>query len=287
MENTAHVSKWKEEVLRELVSAMTGNRVVGIINIGGIPSPQMQLMRKSMREKAQLIVSKNTLITIAIKEAAKQKPGLEKMLPLIDAQTAIVATQLDSFRLFKQMESTKTKAPAKGGEMAPDNIEIKKGETPFKPGPIVGEMQKVGIPAAIEGGKVVIKKDIVVVKKGAMISRDLAQMLARLEVFPLIVGLDLRGAYEDGILYKRDVLAFDEQAMLDDMRRAALQSMTLALEIAYTTKDTIKPLLQKAYRNAAAVSVEAGFPTKDTIKQILARAQMQASALAAQAKIDG
>lgn len=277
----AHVAQWKHDVMKELIDTLNANKVVGVINISGIPSPQMQQMRKNLRGKAVIISSKNTLLTLAIKEAAKGKPGLADILPLIESQTALVATQLNPFKLFKAMESTKTKAPAKGGEKAPDNIEVKKGETNFKPGPIVGELQKVGITAAIESGKVVIKKDSVVVKKGDTISRDQAQMLAKLEIFPLTVGLDLRGVFEEGTLYKRDVLAFDDVAMLSDMRTAAVHSMALALELAYVSKGTIEPLLQKAFRGARAVSLECGIPTKETIGLLLAKANMQAGALAA------
>ena len=45
------------------------------------------------------------------------------------------------------MEATKTPAPASGGELAIEDIVIKEGETSFKPGPIVGDLQKAGIPA--------------------------------------------------------------------------------------------------------------------------------------------
>ena len=281
----AHVTQWKTDALKEIADALSSNRVVGIINITGIPSPQMQQMRRSMRGKATMLVSKNTIITLAIKEAAKSKPGLEGILPLITSQTALIMTSLNPFKLYKQMESTKTKAPAKGGEKAPDNIEIKSGETPFKPGPIVGELQKVGIPAAIEAGKVVIKKDLVFVKKGDTITREQAQMMARLEIYPLIVGLDLRGVYEDGIIYKREVLAFDDVAMLDNMLLAASQSMALAMEMGYVTKATIVPFIQKAFRNARAISLESGFPTKETIGLLLGKAQLQAQTLASKANI--
>src|SRR5207245_1547002 len=86
----------------------------------------------------------------------------------------------------------------RGGEIAPEDLWVRGGETPFKPGPVVGELQKAGIPAAIERGKVVIRQDKLMVKAGARIPRDVAQQLARLEIFPLVVGLDLRGAQEQG-----------------------------------------------------------------------------------------
>jgi hypothetical protein len=39
----------------------------------------------------------------------------------------------------------------------------------------------------------------------------------------------------------------------------------MALEIGYASKDTIKPLLQRAHQKADALSVGAAVPTKETI----------------------
>ena len=63
------------------------------------------------------------------------------------------------FKLSAKLKESRTTAPAKGGETASHNIEVKAGETPFKPGPVVGELQKAEIPAAIQDGKVVVKND--------------------------------------------------------------------------------------------------------------------------------
>src|SRR5207245_2425322 len=82
----------------------------------------------------------------------------------IEGQTAVVTADIDPFRLFKELEATKSRAPARGGEVAPEDLWVRAGETPFKPGPVVGELQKAGIPAAIERGKVVIRQDKLLVK---------------------------------------------------------------------------------------------------------------------------
>ncbi len=84
----------------------------------------------------------------------------------------------------------------------------------------MGELQKAGLPAAIEQGKVVIKKDKVLVKKGDKIPRDVALVLAKLEVFPITVGLDLHAAYDDGMVFKKDVLAVDDKEYLDRVLRS-------------------------------------------------------------------
>ncbi len=194
----AHVAAWKKQVVSELSSAMKDHAAVAVVDLHGIPSAQLQMMRQGMRPKAKIIMSRNTLMDLAVDDAAKDRPGLEKIKEFMGGQCAIVATDANPFKLFREMEATKGKAPAKAGDIAPEDIEVKAGDTPFKPGPIVGELQKVGIPAGIEGGKIVIKKDKVLVKKGEVISAELAAVLPKLEILPMTVGMDLRAVFEEG-----------------------------------------------------------------------------------------
>jgi len=277
----AHVAPQKLENVKNLVRTFEQSLVIGIVNIRGIPAPQIQAMRKKLVGRAKLVVSKNNLLRIALKEAAAKKKGLDGLAEVIQDQTAVVTAEINPFRLFKEMEATKTKAPARGGERAPDDIWVFEGDTPFKPGPIVGDLQKAGVPAAIERGKVVIKKDKLLVKAGDRIPREVAQVLTRLEIFPLIVGLDLRGAYEGGMVFHRDVLAVDDTKLRTDLSLAGARAFNLAIVAGYPTMRTIRPLLSVAFRRAIALAVESGFPTRESVKFLLAKAQAQALALAA------
>ena len=274
-----HVAPYKQAIVKDLVTRFETSKVVGLANIHGIPAPQFQGIRKNLAAHASITVAKNNLIRLALKQAATKRTGLEALAADIDGQTAVVTADVNPFRLFKELEKTKTPAPARGGEVAPADIRVREGETPFKPGPVVGELQKAGLPAAIERGKVVIKKDKLVCKAGDRIPREAAQVLARLENFPLIVGLDLKGAYEDGMVYHRDALAVDEVVVREQFAQAGREALALALEIAYPTKETVPLLLSKAAAQALSLSVESGFPTKDSIKFLLAKAQAQANAL--------
>lgn len=276
----AHVAAWKKEVVKELAQAMKTHGVIAVVNLHGIPSAQLQQMRQGMRPKADIIMSRNTLLHIAIDEAAKERPGLEKLKDMVQGQCAIVATDANPFKLFREMESTKTKAPAKPGDIAPEDIEVKAGDTPFKPGPIVGELQKVGIPAGIEGGKIIIKKDKVLVKQGEPISAELAAVLPKLEILPMTVGMDLRGAFEDGLLYDKDVLNVPADYYTSMLGLASRNALALAVEIVYPTPETMPPLLAKAYREAIALSVSAAIPTKESINILLAKAEANMLALA-------
>jgi len=279
----AHVAQWKKEAVGDLKKQIAKSRVVGVIDVHGVPAPAFQTMRTNLRGRAEITMLKNTLLKIALQEASKDKKGLEKLSEAVDGQCAVVTSDLNPFKLFKQLDSTKTKMPARGGEISPDDIEIKAGDTPFKPGPIVGELQKAGLPAAIEQGKVVIKKDKVLVKKGDKIPREVALVLSKLEIFPLTVGLDLHAAFEDGMVYKKDVLAVDEVEVLNRMRSAASGALNLSVFISYPTKQSIRPMLANAHFKAINLAVNADIPNKETIKIMLAKANAQMLSLASKA----
>ena len=273
---------WKQHYVADLKKVIEASPVIGIVNVTGIPAPQIQKMRANLRGKMTLLVAKNNLLLLALNELDKDRPGVAGLIELIDGQCAIVGSTDNPFKLFKVMEATKTASPAKGGELAPDDIDIKAGETPFKPGPIVGDLQQAGIPAAIEGGKVVIKKSKTLVKAGEPIPVSMAQMLTKLEIFPMTVGMDLKGVFEEGIVFKSDVLAIDEEQFMGDLYGSIGGAFSLACQIGYTTPLTIRPLLTKGSSEAMNVAIFAGITNKDTIEKLLGLAGGKMIALASQ-----
>ena len=281
MAAASHPNPAKVAEVDVLAARMRDAAVIGIVSVAGIPARQFQAMRRRLRGKAEIRVAKNTLVRLALERAGAERKGLTDLAASLAGQTAVVTTKLNPFRLFKELESTKTNAPARGGEVAPAEIWVRAGETPFKPGPIVGELQKAGVPAAIEKGKVLIKKDKLLVKAGDRIPREVASVLTRLEIYPLIVGLDLRSAYEAGQLYGRDVLAVDDVKVRADVLAAVRSALNLSVFIEYPTTFTVPFLIGKAVREAYGLAIEAGFPTKETAKFLIAKAQAQALALAA------
>jgi large subunit ribosomal protein L10 len=280
----AHVAKWKLNEVEELTKLITENKVVGIAQIGGIPAPQMQQMRGNLRGNVSMRSSKNSLISLAIDNAEGKIKGISELKDYVSGQAAIIATEMNPFKLFGQLKQTRTMAPAKGGEIAPSDIEVKAGDTSFKPGPIVGELQKVGIPAQIKEGKVVIKSDKVLVKKGEKIPRDVAQMITRLEIFPIQLGISLNAVFEEGNLFKPDVLDIDIDQFRLKIHQASFNALTLALEAAWINKQTVTPLITKAHRDAFGLAMELGIINKQTVKHIIAKTHRAMLALASKSK---
>ncbi len=276
---TAHVAKWKFDEVKQITDLIIKNKVIGIADIGGIPAPQMQQMRKNLHGVAIIRSTKNNLLHLALDEAEKQIKGISNLKELVNGQTAVITTEMNPFKLFAKIKQSRTNAPARGGEKVSHDIDIKAGDTPFKPGPIVGELQKAGIPAAIQEGKVVIKNDKVIVPAGEKIKPDVAQMLTRLEIFPIEIGIGLNGVFEDGTIFKPDVLDVDIEEFIGKINIASGNAFILALELGWTNKQTIQTLIMKAYNNAFVVAVEKGIVNTETVKKLITKANSQMLAL--------
>jgi len=274
------VPSWKKEEVAELTDMLKTSPVIGVVNIEGIPARQMQQMREKLRNDAKIRSSKNTLIQKALERAGEEREDLEDLEGYIEGQIALVTTELNPFKLFSRMEKTKTKAPASGGETAPEDVKVEEGETPFKPGPIVGDLQNVGIPASIKSGKVMINKTKTVVKEGETISPQLATMLRRLEINPITVGLDLRSVFEDGILYNREDLDIDPEEFIQDIKDSAASSFALSVSISYPTKENITTLVSKSSRDAMSLAYNADIINEETIVPILSQVTNNMMALA-------
>ena len=163
---THHLPTWKKDEVADIKKNAKQFSLIGLVDMYGIPAQQVQQIRRNLRGNAVIKVTRNTLIKHAFEDIGGDVKNLSKY---ISGHSAIIFTNDNPFKLFKQLEKTKTRMAAKAGDKAPEDIVIEKGPTSFKPGPIVGELQQAGIPAAIEGGKVKIRETKTVVKKGAVI----------------------------------------------------------------------------------------------------------------------
>ncbi|MDD1713083.1 MAG: 50S ribosomal protein L10 [Methanoregulaceae archaeon] len=273
---THHLPAWKKKEIEEIKRYAGKYSLVGLVDMYGIPGSQVQQIRRNLRGTAVIKMTRNTLIKHAFEEMGGDKV---KVAGFISGHSALIFTNENPFRLFKTLEKTKTKMAAKPGETAPEDIVVEKGPTSFKPGPIVGELQQAGIPAAIEAGKVKIRETKTVVKKGAVISAKIAAVLSKLDIKPMDVGLILQVASFEGSIYEPSVLAIDETVILGQITLAGAQAFNLSVNAAIPTKDTIAPIITKAVREARGLAVDASIYEKDVIDAIIGKAFRETHAL--------
>jgi len=246
----ANVAEYKKKIVNDIIKLSREYPIIGIVNMEDLPAPQLQAMRSELRGKINLFMTKKRFMKIAIDKIKEEKKGIEQLSEKFEGMPAIIFTKENPFKLSKILQKSKTNAPAKAGQTAPDDIVVKAGPTPFAPGPIISELSDVGLKVGVEGGKVAVKEDSVIVKKGDKINPKVAEVLTRLDIKPMEVGLGLVAAYENGIIYEKDILKVDEAAFIQKINLAAMQAFNLAFNVTYTTKDNIYLLISKAFNDA-------------------------------------
>ncbi|WP_296884145.1 50S ribosomal protein L10 [uncultured Methanobrevibacter sp.] len=278
----AHVAEWKKEEVKELKEIIDEYDVVGLVDLENIPAKQLQEMRKSLKGKAVIRMSKINLINLALEDCNAEKTNIIDLSEHMDGQIAIIATEMNPFKLYKILEDSKTQAPAKPGTIAPDDIIVPEGDTGFEPGPFLGELQQVGIPAKIDKGKICVQKETVVVAAGEEVSKQVAATLSRMDINPMEVGIDLKAVYEEGSIYTSDVLAIDEEQTLADVQNAFKKAFNLSVNAAIPTKETTSTIITLAYTRAINLGVEAAIMTSETSEPLIGLAQAKMLAIASE-----
>ena len=104
-------------------------------------------------------------------------------------------------------------------------------------------------------------------------------MLTRLEIYPIEIGMTLHAVFEDGSIFKPEILDIDVDEFIGRMKQASTDALNLAVEAGWINELTIKPLLIKAYNNAFSLALGQGIISKETIKHLLSKAHAEMFAL--------
>lgn len=269
-------------ILKEYASKYN---TIALVKMEKVRAEQLMAIRKKFGDKLKIIMVKNKIAKKALADSGIK--GIDKLLNELVGQNAFIFTDMSPFKLYLLLDKEKIYLPAKGGDIATDEIIVPAGNTGLPPGPVLSEFREVKVQTKIEGGTIWVSKDSVVAKPGDEISYKLASLLSKLGLKPIKAGLTIHAALEDGVLYHADDLKIDIEASKEELKQAFTEALNLAVNAGYPTKESIEHILRKAYMEARALSINAAYPTDDTINDILAKADMEARALLEVAKKKG
>ncbi|MCW4028794.1 MAG: 50S ribosomal protein L10 [Candidatus Bathyarchaeota archaeon] len=255
---------------------------VGIASLKKVRASQLQELKKTMKGQVYLRVLKNTLIKIAIEEMNQAE--LKKLEEYLEGSNVFLFTDLNPFKLALLLERGKVKTTAKAGDVAALDVIVPSSNTGQPPGPVISQLNAVGLPTKIENGSVWVSKDTLVVRQGEVINDRLAGVLAKLGIKSVELGISMRAVFDNGLMITGDQLKIDVAATKNSVEASNQEAFALAMSIGYACKETIKPLLQSAHQKAVALSVSAAIPTKETIADIIRKANAEATSLQEKAK---
>lgn len=271
----ASVAPWKRELVGDLIEKFEEYPTIGVLDISGIPARQFQQMRDLLRGRAEIKVGRRVLLRISVEKVSEDKPELEELIDYLEGPSALIFADMNPFKLWKLLDENRTSAPAKTGMESPKDIVIPEGETEFSPGPIVGELQRAGVNARIQAGKVVVLEDSKIVEEGESISEEEVGVLSRFGIEPREIGFELRGAYADGTVFSGDMLEVDEEKTLRNVQAAYMNSLKLSLGIQFPTEQNLRLMLGQATSKAHNLALNASIFTSKTASPIMSKAYSQ------------
>jgi large subunit ribosomal protein L10 len=271
------VLEQKSSEVEEIKDILKEYKSIGIASLQKVRASQLQGLKKSMAGKVRLRVLKNTLMKIAIEEMNQAE--LKKLEEYLDGSNVFLFSDLNPFKLALMLERGKVKTTAKAGDIAAFDVVIPAGNTGQPPGPVISQLNSVGLPTRIESGSVWVSKDTLVVRKGEVINERLAGVLSKLGIKAVELGISMRAIFDNGLMIDGSQLTLDIDATKKSLESGTQEAFALALSISYPTKETIKPLLQQAHQKAMALSIGAAVPTKETIADLIRKANAEMTSL--------
>jgi len=242
------LKKKKVEGIQQLIEA---NNTLLIASIKGLPSKQLQLIKKEIRDKVKVQVYKKSTILRAL-EKIKSK-GIQDLKEYIKEDCALMFSQLDPFELSGILSEKKSPVRAKIGQIAEAEIAIEPGPTELVPGPVISELGALGIKIAIEEGKINIKQRKVIAKPGEEISANAAAIMSKFDIKPFSVGLIPTAAYDKKLDKIYVDIKIDKKETLEQIKGLFGKALAFAVQIGYACKETIKHLLGKALAHEKAL----------------------------------
>jgi len=233
--------------------------VVGVDNVGSL---QMQKVRIALRGKAILIMGKNTLMRMIIRETAAANPKLEALLPYVRGNMGLVFTNDDLQKVRQVITEYKVPAGAKSGTFAPSDVFVPPGPTGLDPGQ-TGFFQALNIATKIVRGSIEIVNQVHLVKKGDKITSSAVALLAKLDIKPFFYGIVVNQVYENGAVYPSDVLDVTQDELLEKFLNATNKLRALSLAARWPNELTLTYHMASGFRKLLALSLATNYSFKE------------------------
>ncbi|MBN1801372.1 MAG: 50S ribosomal protein L10 [Candidatus Lokiarchaeota archaeon] len=276
------IPQWKIDEVQKLVDLYKQYKTIAIVKIAGINDKQIQDVRKKLRGKAVIKMSKKSLQTRAIEifKQESKKTNLDEIIKNIPPQSSVVYTNMDIFDLKRVFIQNKWMVPAKPDEITPVDIWVPEGDTGLPTGQVISELNMtLKLPTRIQNDTIWIRENTRTHKAGDLVTIKQASVLKKLGVNPLESLINIHFAWSDGEVIPEEVLYLDIVAFQKDVLSAYMNARTIALELGVVDDDTLEPLIQRAHKGAIALLFELPIFEESMLEDYICKAETNANVL--------
>lgn len=265
---TSHIRKWKEAKKDEVVKLVEEYPFVAVATLDELPANILAVLRKKLFFDAKIIVAKTRVIKKAFEESNVDTSKLDSV---VKESIAVIFSKKNPFELYSFIKKNKGESSAKEGDIAEQDIVILAGDSGLPPGPALSSLKGVGLKVQVQGPTISIMGDKVVAKKGEVISAQVADVLSKLNMKPMRIGMKIIGVLDksENQFYSADVLDIDEEELFNKFVLAYQQGLNLSVNAGYFNEESTELIIVKAEREAIAIkkSVEGNYTASEEKKQ--------------------
>ncbi len=249
---TSHTKKWKSAKRDEVAKLAKDYPFIAVATLEKLPASIVSVLRKRLHGEATIIVAKTRVIQKALAEAGVKDAKLNEQ---VNKSVAVIFSKKNPFELFSFVKKNKGEAFAKTGDIADKDILVQAGDTGLPPGPALSTLKAAGLQVKMAGPTISVSADKVVTKKGEAVTKEVADVLGKLNIKPMKVGMKIIGVLDknDNCYYSSVALDVDEEELFDKFVLAYKQAFNLAVNAEYYTDATIETIIIKAQREAKAI----------------------------------
>jgi large subunit ribosomal protein L10 len=278
--------KGKQELYQQMLELPKSYNVVALSKVNKVRATQLMKIRKKFHKEIIIKVIKNRVTQRAF-EKISDVQGIDKLSSQLEGQCALMFTNISPFKLNLIFDQNKVFLLAKGGDITKTEIMIPSGDTGITPGPVLSEFKEANVPTKIDQGTIWVSRDTIVAKPTDVISTKLASLLSKLNIKPIEAGIVVNYAIADKLVFAEDDLRIDLNEIKNELGRSYNESISLAVESNYFTRESMGYLLSKASRQAQYLALESNYLSKDTAGQIISSEEMKARNLVNKLKNKG
>ena len=276
------IPQWKLDEVEHLVGLFKEYSNVAVIEVAKLNDRQIQEMRKILRGKAIIRMSKKSLQLRAIDKYRQEskKENLDEFIERIPGQAAFCFTNLNIFEIKKIFNQSEWMVPAKPDEITPVDIWVSAGDTGLPTGQVISELNMtLRLPTSIQNDTIWIREDTQTHRAGDIVDVKQAAVLKKLGVNPIESLIKIHYAWSDGEIIPEEILYMDMKQFQKDLTSAYFSAQNLALELGIVDKETIKPMIQKAHRGALGLLFKLPVYFEDLRDEYIRKAISNANAI--------
>uniref|UniRef100_A0A7S2YRH0 60S acidic ribosomal protein P0 n=1 Tax=Entomoneis paludosa TaxID=265537 RepID=A0A7S2YRH0_9STRA len=264
----------KHEYFDKLKSLLSDYSKAFIVEVDNVGSKQLQLTRRELRGRAEILMGKNTMMRKCIKEYSEANPSSPcgKLVDICRGNVGFVFTNDDLGEIREVLESNTRPAPAKVGSVAPTTVVVPKGPTGCDPGQ-TAFFQTLQIATKITRGQIEMVNDTELIQAGERVTASQAALLQKLDIAPFTYGLVLKKVYDNGSLFDAKVLDITDDVLAFKFTSALNALASVSLAIGYPTPASVPHSIANAYKAILAITIQLenySFDKADTVKEYLA-----------------